>query len=202
MSGLGLSCTSTAGIWGRCYEKAQGREKTNKWPCPRLPRAWISLSEGIIIGRGLDYRSSCFCVSPRPTHVNIFHSPGIILGPGSSTLFIERVTEEDEGVYHCKATNQKGSVESSAYLTVQGKQLLQRATRNSSDICLTFHLLVSCGQLWPVPLPALLTSSHLPTPPYHHYHHQALGSYPVGWPGRPKAKTLGGHPPPTPRAAI
>ncbi|XP_036155140.1 vascular endothelial growth factor receptor 1 isoform X1 [Myotis myotis] len=50
----------------------------------------------------------------------IQQGPGIILGPGSSTLFIERVTEEDEGVYHCKATNQKGSVESSAYLTVQG----------------------------------------------------------------------------------
>ncbi|XP_066115041.1 vascular endothelial growth factor receptor 1 isoform X2 [Saccopteryx bilineata] len=50
----------------------------------------------------------------------IQQEPGIILGPGSSTLFIERVTEEDEGVYHCKATNQKGTVESSAYLTVQG----------------------------------------------------------------------------------
>ncbi|XP_005877334.1 PREDICTED: vascular endothelial growth factor receptor 1 [Myotis brandtii] len=50
----------------------------------------------------------------------IQQGPGIILGPGSSTLFIERVTEEDEGVYLCKATNQKGSVESSAYLTVQG----------------------------------------------------------------------------------
>ncbi|XP_004680229.1 PREDICTED: vascular endothelial growth factor receptor 1 [Condylura cristata] len=50
----------------------------------------------------------------------IQEEPGIILGPGSSTLFIERVTEEDEGIYHCKATNQKGSVESSAYLTVQG----------------------------------------------------------------------------------
>uniref|UniRef100_G3TFJ0 Vascular endothelial growth factor receptor 1 n=1 Tax=Loxodonta africana TaxID=9785 RepID=G3TFJ0_LOXAF len=50
----------------------------------------------------------------------IQQEPGIILGPGSSTLFIERVTEKDEGVYHCKATNQKGSVESSAYLTVQG----------------------------------------------------------------------------------
>ncbi|XP_040835783.1 vascular endothelial growth factor receptor 1 [Ochotona curzoniae] len=50
----------------------------------------------------------------------IQQEPGIILGPGSSTLFIERVTEEDEGVYHCIATNQKGSVESSAYLTVQG----------------------------------------------------------------------------------
>ncbi|XP_039110896.1 vascular endothelial growth factor receptor 1 isoform X3 [Hyaena hyaena] len=50
----------------------------------------------------------------------IQQEPGIILGPGSSTLFLERVTEEDEGVYRCTATNQKGSVESSAYLTVQG----------------------------------------------------------------------------------
>ncbi|KFO33339.1 Vascular endothelial growth factor receptor 1 [Fukomys damarensis] len=50
----------------------------------------------------------------------IQQEPGIILGPGNSTLFIERVTEEDEGVYQCKATNQKGAVESSAYLTVQG----------------------------------------------------------------------------------
>ncbi|XP_007495324.2 vascular endothelial growth factor receptor 1 [Monodelphis domestica] len=50
----------------------------------------------------------------------IQQEPGIILGPGSSTLFIERVTEEDEGFYRCKATNQKGSVQSSAYLTVQG----------------------------------------------------------------------------------
>uniref|UniRef100_A0A8C6CXW4 Vascular endothelial growth factor receptor 1 n=1 Tax=Moschus moschiferus TaxID=68415 RepID=A0A8C6CXW4_MOSMO len=50
----------------------------------------------------------------------IQQEPGIILGPGSSTLFIERVTEEDEGVYHCKASNLKGSAESSAHLTVQG----------------------------------------------------------------------------------
>ena len=62
-------------------------------------------------------------LSSRPTNVNISHSPGIILGPGSSTLFIERVTEKDEGVYHCKASNLKGSAESSAHLTVQGKQL-------------------------------------------------------------------------------
>ncbi|XP_007522452.2 vascular endothelial growth factor receptor 1 [Erinaceus europaeus] len=53
-------------------------------------------------------------------HHQIQQEPGIILGTGSSTLFIERVTEEDEGVYHCRATNQKGTVESSAYLTVQG----------------------------------------------------------------------------------
>ncbi|KAM6179353.1 vascular endothelial growth factor receptor 1 isoform 1-T1 [Erethizon dorsatum] len=53
-------------------------------------------------------------------HHRIQQEPGIILGPGNSTLFIERVTEEDEGVYQCRATNQKGAVESSAYLTVQG----------------------------------------------------------------------------------
>nr|XP_006979686.1 vascular endothelial growth factor receptor 1 [Peromyscus maniculatus bairdii] len=50
----------------------------------------------------------------------IQQEPGIILGPGNSTLFIERVTEEDEGVYRCRAANQKGAVESAAYLTVQG----------------------------------------------------------------------------------
>lgn len=36
-------------------------------------------------------------------------------------LFIERVKEEDEGLYQCIATNLKGSVESTAYVTVQGK---------------------------------------------------------------------------------
>ncbi|XP_077015052.1 vascular endothelial growth factor receptor 1 isoform X2 [Tamandua tetradactyla] len=50
----------------------------------------------------------------------IQQEPGIILGPGSSTLLIERVTEEDEGIYHCRATNWRGTAESSAYLTVQG----------------------------------------------------------------------------------
>ncbi|OXB81406.1 UNVERIFIED_CONTAM: hypothetical protein H355_001623 [Colinus virginianus] len=41
-------------------------------------------------------------------------------GPGRRMLFIERVKEEDEGLYQCIATNLKGSVESAAYVTVQG----------------------------------------------------------------------------------
>ncbi|XP_064413025.1 vascular endothelial growth factor receptor 1 [Latimeria chalumnae] len=45
---------------------------------------------------------------------------GIMLGPGNSTLIIERIKEDDEGLYQCQATNQKGSAESSAYITVQG----------------------------------------------------------------------------------
>lgn len=59
-----------------------------------------------------------------PSHCKIFHFTGIILGPGSRMLFIERVKEEDEGLYQCVATNLKGSVESAAYVTVQGKAQL------------------------------------------------------------------------------
>ncbi|XP_043360294.1 vascular endothelial growth factor receptor 1 isoform X4 [Dermochelys coriacea] len=53
-------------------------------------------------------------------HEEIQQEPGIILGPGSKMLLIERVKEEDEGLYQCIATNLKGSVESTAYVTVQG----------------------------------------------------------------------------------
>ncbi|XP_036376880.1 vascular endothelial growth factor receptor 1 isoform X2 [Megalops cyprinoides] len=43
---------------------------------------------------------------------------GIMLAPGGGTLHIERITAEDEGMYTCEATNEKGSVESSAYVWV------------------------------------------------------------------------------------
>ncbi|OXB55002.1 hypothetical protein ASZ78_013721 [Callipepla squamata] len=59
-------------------------------------------------------------VQPFYSHCNIFNFTGIILGPGRRMLFIERVKEEDEGLYQCIATNLKGSVESAAYVTVQG----------------------------------------------------------------------------------
>uniref|UniRef100_A0ACB8FG31 Uncharacterized protein n=1 Tax=Sphaerodactylus townsendi TaxID=933632 RepID=A0ACB8FG31_9SAUR len=49
----------------------------------------------------------------------IQHQPGIILGPGSQSLLIERVQEEDGGLYRCVAANLKGVVESSAFVTVQ-----------------------------------------------------------------------------------
>uniref|UniRef100_A0A452H3Y9 Vascular endothelial growth factor receptor 1 n=1 Tax=Gopherus agassizii TaxID=38772 RepID=A0A452H3Y9_9SAUR len=53
-------------------------------------------------------------------HEEIQQEPGIILASGSKMLFIERVKKEDEGLYRCIATNLKGSVESAAYVTVQG----------------------------------------------------------------------------------
>ncbi|XP_078513253.1 vascular endothelial growth factor receptor 1 isoform X2 [Lissotriton helveticus] len=50
----------------------------------------------------------------------IHKQPGIVLGPDSNRLVIERVKEDDEGYYQCVASNQRGAVESSAYITVQG----------------------------------------------------------------------------------
>ncbi|XP_070799756.1 vascular endothelial growth factor receptor 1 [Pituophis catenifer annectens] len=50
----------------------------------------------------------------------IHQEPGIILGPGNQSLLIERVQESDAGSYQCIATNLKGMVTSSAYVTIQG----------------------------------------------------------------------------------
>lgn len=69
------------------------------------------------------------------SHCKISHFTGIILGPGSRMLFIERVKEEDEGLYQCIATNLKGSVESAAYVTVQGKAQHQMGRANLPGLC-------------------------------------------------------------------
>ncbi|XP_057179005.1 vascular endothelial growth factor receptor 1 isoform X2 [Triplophysa rosa] len=44
---------------------------------------------------------------------------GIMLFPEEGTLHIDRITAEDQGLYTCEATNERGSVESSAYIWVQ-----------------------------------------------------------------------------------
>ncbi|XP_029458469.1 vascular endothelial growth factor receptor 1 isoform X2 [Rhinatrema bivittatum] len=45
---------------------------------------------------------------------------GILLEPRNNRLIIERIKEDDAGLYLCRAANPKGSAESSAYITVQG----------------------------------------------------------------------------------
>ncbi|XP_023655853.1 vascular endothelial growth factor receptor 1 isoform X2 [Paramormyrops kingsleyae] len=61
---------------------------------------------------------------PRPVvtweknHRRLHLGSGVLLTPEAGTLHIERITVEDEGLYTCSATNEKGSVESSAYLWV------------------------------------------------------------------------------------
>uniref|UniRef100_A0A667X8U3 receptor protein-tyrosine kinase n=1 Tax=Myripristis murdjan TaxID=586833 RepID=A0A667X8U3_9TELE len=45
---------------------------------------------------------------------------GIVMIPEDGTLHIDRITVEDQGLYTCQATNQRGSVESSAYIWVNG----------------------------------------------------------------------------------
>ncbi|KAM3593029.1 uncharacterized protein V6R79_004741 [Siganus canaliculatus] len=45
---------------------------------------------------------------------------GIVISPEDGTLHIDRVTGEDQGLYTCQATNDRGSAESSAYIWVSG----------------------------------------------------------------------------------
>lgn len=44
-----------------------------------------------------------------------------MLVPEDGTLHIDRISTEDEGLYTCEATNERGSVESSAYISVESK---------------------------------------------------------------------------------
>lgn len=45
-----------------------------------------------------------------------------MLVPEDGTLHIDRITVEDEGLYTCEASNERGSVESSAYVSVESKK--------------------------------------------------------------------------------
>uniref|UniRef100_A0AAY4ANM1 receptor protein-tyrosine kinase n=1 Tax=Denticeps clupeoides TaxID=299321 RepID=A0AAY4ANM1_9TELE len=48
---------------------------------------------------------------------------GIMLALRGETLHIDRITTDDQGLYTCQATNERGSVESSAYISVETESL-------------------------------------------------------------------------------
>ncbi|XP_072361741.1 vascular endothelial growth factor receptor kdr-like [Scyliorhinus torazame] len=52
----------------------------------------------------------------------VLPASGILLEAGNKTLIIERVRFDDAGEYKCKATNEKGTVETSAYIAVLGTE--------------------------------------------------------------------------------
>lgn len=58
--------------------------------------------------------------------------------PEDGTLHIDRITVEDQGLYTCQATNQRGSVESSAYIWVNGKHPLDNGI---FQVCLSLALI-------------------------------------------------------------
>uniref|UniRef100_A0A3Q2D9Q0 receptor protein-tyrosine kinase n=1 Tax=Cyprinodon variegatus TaxID=28743 RepID=A0A3Q2D9Q0_CYPVA len=50
----------------------------------------------------------------------LLQGSGIIVSAGDGTLHIDRITVDDQGLYTCLATNERGSAESSAYIRVNG----------------------------------------------------------------------------------
>lgn len=56
---------------------------------------------------------------PPPPHLQT--SSGIVISAEDGTLHIDRITGEDQGLYTCQATNERGSAESSAHIWVNGE---------------------------------------------------------------------------------
>ncbi|KAM6976853.1 vascular endothelial growth factor receptor 1 [Aplochiton taeniatus] len=62
---------------------------------------------------------------PQPTitwyknELTLLQGSGIVIAPEGGHLHIDRITVEDQGLYTCQATNERGSVESSAFISVK-----------------------------------------------------------------------------------
>ncbi|CDQ94900.1 unnamed protein product [Oncorhynchus mykiss] len=54
----------------------------------------------------------------------LLQGSGIVIAQGGENLHIDRITVEDQGLYTCQATNERGSAESSAYIWVHSKDPL------------------------------------------------------------------------------
>ncbi|KAF7213894.1 vascular endothelial growth factor receptor 1 isoform X1 [Nothobranchius furzeri] len=50
----------------------------------------------------------------------LLHGSGVVISAADGSLVIDRITAEDQGLYTCLASNERGSAESSAYIWVHG----------------------------------------------------------------------------------
>uniref|UniRef100_A0A672ZRR2 receptor protein-tyrosine kinase n=1 Tax=Sphaeramia orbicularis TaxID=375764 RepID=A0A672ZRR2_9TELE len=77
----------------------------------------------------------------------LLQGSGIVIAPEDGTLHIDRITEEDQGLYTCKATNERGSAQSSAYIWVNsssGSSFLEIPTLTCTCVVATlFWLLIT-----------------------------------------------------------
>uniref|UniRef100_A0A8C6L569 Vascular endothelial growth factor receptor 3 n=1 Tax=Nothobranchius furzeri TaxID=105023 RepID=A0A8C6L569_NOTFU len=53
----------------------------------------------------------------------LLHGSGVVISAADGSLVIDRITAEDQGLYTCLASNERGSAESSAYIWVHGEFL-------------------------------------------------------------------------------
>uniref|UniRef100_A0A3Q3VXN2 receptor protein-tyrosine kinase n=1 Tax=Mola mola TaxID=94237 RepID=A0A3Q3VXN2_MOLML len=75
---------------------------------------------------------------------------GIVISPEDGTLHIDRITGEDQGLYTCQATNEKGSAETSAYIWVNGKCLSNSNMCQKSTIgCVCSFSRMRLLHIWP-----------------------------------------------------
>uniref|UniRef100_A0A4W5K5C6 Platelet-derived growth factor receptor-like protein n=1 Tax=Hucho hucho TaxID=62062 RepID=A0A4W5K5C6_9TELE len=72
----------------------------------------------------------------------LLQGSGIVLAQGGENLHIDRITVEDQGLYTCQATNERGSAESSAYIWVHSGLSLEIPTLTCTCLVATLFWLL------------------------------------------------------------
>ncbi|XP_041824241.1 vascular endothelial growth factor receptor 1 isoform X2 [Melanotaenia boesemani] len=81
----------------------------------------------------------------------LLQGSGIIISPEDGSLHIDRITVEDQGLYTCQATNERGSAESSAYIWVNGESealFLEISTLTCTCVVATLFWLLLTLFIW------------------------------------------------------
>uniref|UniRef100_A0A8C8LKF4 receptor protein-tyrosine kinase n=1 Tax=Oncorhynchus tshawytscha TaxID=74940 RepID=A0A8C8LKF4_ONCTS len=79
---------------------------------------------------------------PRPFITWYKDQHTLLQGSGGENLHIDRITVEDQGLYTCQATNERGSVESSAYIWVHSGLSLEIPTLTCTCLVATLFWLL------------------------------------------------------------
>lgn len=98
---------------------------------------WYKDQRALLQGSGKEILTRKTLAVNRWSVTYLMPSLGIVISAEEARLHIDRITVEDEGLYTCQATNERGSAESSAYIWVSGKNRCFLIGSPHSCICNT-----------------------------------------------------------------
>ncbi|XP_022833229.1 peroxidasin-like [Spodoptera litura] len=123
---------SDAGLYTCLVENINGKVNASAALEVMVPPTFILEPHNKTVRLGDDVEFICTAKGvPKPL-INWFRntlvlplSENIILSDNNQNLTILSVTEDDEGIYHCRAENAEGYVEGSAFLTIENYEIIR-----------------------------------------------------------------------------
>ena len=100
------------------------------FPLPIAPPAFIASPKDQTIPKGQSATFSCFATGDPVPSIKWYKSNNLISGNAhfnilpNGTLTVKSVTEQDSGLYTCRATNEAGTTEAKASLLVAGMEII------------------------------------------------------------------------------